>query len=210
MNKLILAGAAVAALAVPAMAQMAMQHDGPMGGRMMQGPITRAQAEAKAMADFARMDANHDGFVTADEIKASQEAMRTAHDGKMFDRIDTDHNGSISRAEFDAFHAKMPGGDHMAMGGPDSDGADVTRSETTDAQGNRRVRVMMIRHDGGRMLMMADANHDGKVSQQEAVSAALARFDKADANHDGTVTPEERAAAMKAMAEEWRARRGAI
>ena len=41
---------------------------------------------------------------------------------------------------------------------------------------------------------MADANHDGKVTQAEAATAAGMMFDRMDANHDGTITPDERGA----------------
>jgi hypothetical protein len=45
---------------------------------------------------------------------------------------------------------------------------------------------------GGQMFEMADANHDGRVSLQEATDAAVKHFDMADANHDGRITPDER------------------
>ena len=45
---------------------------------------------------------------------------------------------------------------------------------------------------GARLLEMADANHDSRVSLQEAQAAALAHFDRADINHDGKITPDER------------------
>jgi Ca2+-binding EF-hand superfamily protein len=44
----------------------------------------------------------------------------------------------------------------------------------------------------GRLFEMADANRDGRVSLQEAQSAALRHFDTMDANRDGRVTREER------------------
>ena len=46
---------------------------------------------------------------------------------------------------------------------------------------------------------MADANHDGRVSLQEATNAALQHFDRADLNHDGKLTPEERQQAHQLM-----------
>lgn len=59
--------------------------------------LTRAQAQARAEAIFARMDANQDGTIS--------EADRAQRQAKMFDRLDADKNGSISRAEFEAMHA---------------------------------------------------------------------------------------------------------
>jgi hypothetical protein len=47
---------------------------------------------------------------------------------------------------------------------------------------------------GGRMIVMADTNHDGKITLPEAEALALQHFDQMDANHDGQVTPDERRA----------------
>jgi hypothetical protein len=52
---------------------------------------------------------------------------------------------------------------------------------------------------GGRMFEMADANKDGRVSLQEAQTAALQHFDMADLNHDGRITREERMQRMQQM-----------
>jgi EF hand len=52
---------------------------------------------------------------------------------------------------------------------------------------------------GGHLFEMADANHDGRVSLQEAESAALQHFDRADLNHDGRITPDERRQAHELM-----------
>ena len=71
---------------------------------------TRADAEARAAAMFARMDLDHDGFVTLAEISAfaAARAPRPAK-GKlpatppiareMFDDADADHDGRISAEE---------------------------------------------------------------------------------------------------------------
>ena len=42
------------------------------------------------------------------------------------------------------------------------------------------------------MFEMADANKDGRVTLQEAQTAALQHFDMVDTNRDGQITPEER------------------
>ena len=86
----------------------------------------------------------------------------------MFERLDTNKDGSLSRAEFDARQA-MRGHDGMRrMGG--RRGGDI----------------------GARMFTMADANRDSRVSLQEATAAALQHFDQRDLNRDGQVTREER------------------
>jgi hypothetical protein len=165
---MLIGGAAVLALAVPAIAQMA-KPDRPAQ--------TRAEAEARVRERFTMIDANKDGFVTAQDVTA----MRGAARGAMFERMDTDKNGSVTRAEFDAVHSQaghqMGGGHGMKMG-----------------------------RGGGRMMMMADADKDGRVSQSEAVTGALAMFDRADTDKNGTLTPEERRAAHQAMRAAWKAK----
>lgn len=160
-NVMLIGGAAVLALAVPAIAQMA-KPDRPA--------TTRAEAETKIRSHFAAMDADKDGFVTATEIG-------TGRGKKAFEAMDSDTNGSISRAEFDARHAGR--GHGMKMG-----------------------------HGGGRLMMMADADKDGRVSQNEAVAGALAMFDRADTDKNGTLTSEERRSARQAMRAAWRAKAG--
>lgn len=56
-----------------------------------------AQASADDQATFESMDGNGDGMITAEEIPAGHKMA-----GK-FAQIDSDGNGRISRAEFDAW-----------------------------------------------------------------------------------------------------------
>lgn len=92
------------------------------------GTITRAEFDAAHGAHFAQMDANHDGSLQASEMPqwgdhggaapagSAAPAMRgdangdgvlsraefDAQGARMFDRIDADHNGSITQAEITA------------------------------------------------------------------------------------------------------------
>src|SRR5436190_13015932 len=113
----------------------------------------------------------------------------------MFDRLDTNHDGNISRQEF---MAGAPMRETRVM---------IMRSGSSGAAGaapmDRHPGMQMhMHHMGGmgmgmggfgmRLFDVADANHDGRVSLAEAQTAALAHFDKADLNHDGKITPDER------------------
>lgn len=176
MRKLTLAlSGAVLALSGAALAQNAAA---PAAEKAAKPDLTRAEAQAKAEAAFARLDANRDGTLN--------EADRAARRAQMFDRIDTNRDGSISRAEFDAMHAghgehgkshgermgrKGPGGGHHAM-------------------------------MGGAMGM-----RDLPATREAFVARALERFDRADANRDGTLTQAERKAARESMRQQWQARR---
>jgi Ca2+-binding EF-hand superfamily protein len=50
---------------------------GPAGGAMKDGVVTRAEFMARPLAMFDKADANRDGFVTADEMKAARAQMRS-------------------------------------------------------------------------------------------------------------------------------------
>lgn len=155
-------------------------------------PTTRAEAQSRAEAMFARMDVNRDGRLTPEDRAAGE----TARHSETFASVDTNSDGNISRAEWDAHHATGhgaggrhggPGGDEMAQGG---------RGEGRGMRGRRGGR-------GGRggdmMMRRADTNNDQAVDRAEFVASALQRFDRGDANRDGTLTAAERDAARAEM-----------
>jgi len=180
---LLIAGAALVAIAVPA---IAAHHEG--GHTMAKPDMTRADAEAKVKEHFAKVDANKDGAITREEVQARHQAMRAERQDAHFKAMDKDGNGSISRAEYDAGHAgPRPDGEKQAMGGM------------------RHHRMGGGMAMGGKIFDRADADKDGKVTLAEASGAALAHFDKVDANKDGTVTAAERMDYWKNRKAEWRA-----
>jgi len=174
-----LIGAAVLALGVPALAQVA--PPAPQRPVPAQRVHTRAEVQASTAQMFARLDTNRDGFVTKAEADAARALFRSQFaaragekQGAAFDRMDANRDGSVSRPEWDARTAQ--------------------RQQRAAAQGAKAPRAGMrgMHGFGGRMFEMADANRDGRVSLQEAQTAALQHFDMMDANRDGQVTPEER------------------
>ena len=204
MNKLLLGGAALAAILAiaPAVAQTTAapatalpQAQTQM--RVMHMPMkaqTRDEVVAHVRDMFAKADANRDGFVTREEADAAHKLMASEwHDERTkrladrgtqmpdrnarFDALDTNKDGQISRQEYVSAQPQIHERRMTAMNGGKG--------------GKMRMhRMGMAMH--GRMFDTADANKDGKVSLQEMQTLALQHFDSADANHDGTLTPEER------------------
>lgn len=101
---------------------------------------------------------------------------------RMFDRLDTNHDGAISRAEFQASrHARFLALDR------DHDGF------LTPADAPPRLAAFVAGRSGAfeAALRRFDTDHDGRVSEAEFVNASMTLFDEADANHDGVLTREE-------------------
>jgi len=173
------------------------------------GFITKQEVEAfhQKFAGIAQMghDMAERGRGMAEMGRAmaerySDHGMPMPDRGAMFDRLDTNHDGSISRQEFMASRPEVREQRVMIMRGPDG-AAGAPMPPPMDGHPGTNM-DMHMRHMGGmdmgmagfggQMFEMADANHDGRVSLGEAQTAALAHFDKADLNHDGKITPDER------------------
>jgi Ca2+-binding EF-hand superfamily protein len=253
MSKFITAGAiAIAVVAAPVSAQPApppppgvAQGTAPMaappvapGARGMRaGPqvhmmimsdraMTRDEVSQHIAKLFARLDANHDGFVTRDELEALHSTMMMGMGGMkrgmdamshgmhamsvapampmpdraaMFDRLDTNHDGSISRSEYMAAKPQIREQRTFVIRDGNASGAPGTPGEHNMmmrmpgmGRGMGHAMGMGMGGFGGHLFEMADANHDGRVSLAEAQGAALAHFDRADLNRDGRITPDER------------------
>jgi Ca2+-binding EF-hand superfamily protein len=174
----LIVAAGVAALAIPALAQMHGGHHG-MGMNANQ-TVARTTVEARVKEQFAKVDTNKDGYVTRAEGEAAMKAHRADMMEGRFKAMDTDANGSISKAEFDAAHAGSPEGGPQRRAMMQHDGAH---------RGMKAPGGM-----GERMFDRADADKDGRVSLKEALARPLERFDAADTNKDGTLSAEERQA----------------
>lgn len=176
--------------------------------------MTRAEVSEHVRKLFARFDSNHDGFITREEIASAGQNMMAMHRdmemrfpehammmgdrSALFDRLDTNHDGAISRQEF---MAGKPQVREQRMIIRHADGAAAGQSPM---QSMPEMHMHAMGGFGGHLFEMADANHDGRVSLQEAQAAALAHFDRADLNHDGKLTPEEREQAHQLMREHHR------
>jgi Ca2+-binding EF-hand superfamily protein len=178
MKRFILPGLAAVAIVTGAVAYAQTEGSPGHRGHMMfemldankDGTVTRAEATAAAEKHFAEVDTNKDGVIS----QAERDAMRARMRDKMFDLMDSDKNGQLSREEFRAAHEKMRA-----------------------AKGERGMQGMHRGgHHGGMRgggMMKADT------TKTQAVARAQAMFDRIDANRDGNITAAERDAARQKM-----------
>lgn len=100
---------------------------------------------------------------------------------------DTNHDGTISRAEFLAYRANQ--------------WSRMDRNRDGYFSRNDLLAFLASRWDSDRLREMRatfDTNHDGRISRAEFVNGPTIAFAMADSNHDGLVTqPELRALAAR-------------
>ena len=161
------------------------------------GAIDQTEFQAGRDKWFADLDANKDGFVSADELKAFGDKMHAEWAKKHADangaaqpsndrqarfaehimtRVDADHDGKISKAEFDAESATM-----FKRMDKNSDGK-IASDEMPKPRGDRFA---------GRLFDRADTDHDGKVTKAEFTAAGDQMFQKLDKNGDGAIEKSE-------------------
>lgn len=136
LKHLAIAALGASLLTGPAQARQSEPQEGPprgprpdllgMADTNKDGIVTRDEVLANAAARFKAMDTNQDGKVTPEERAAFQSTMgirmggrmprarndltlaeEQARAGRMFDRIDTNHDGRIDAAERDAAADRM-------------------------------------------------------------------------------------------------------
>jgi Ca2+-binding EF-hand superfamily protein len=120
-----------------------------------------------------------------------------------FKELDTNKDGVVTKAEFDAGHAK-----HFKAMDANHDGK-VTVEEMEAAHdqhhgmSDKPHGMNQAQHTGTfkEIFDQADTDHDGALSKAEAqkMPMILERFDEFDANKDGKVTYDEIRDAMKIM-----------
>ncbi len=225
LTTLTLAAAIAASIATMVPAQDRPQPPmGPMGGPMMglpafsaidtnnDGIASPAEVKAYEAAQIKGLDANGDGFLTADEIAAQMTRVMTEHMTARvtakFAQIDPKGDGKITIAEAEAQRTpvSMMLNRMVKMGGGKitKEAFDALQARTAAGQGGMRGDHGMMGGEHGPMGMRGD---HGPIARHGAMGmgAALAglNFADLDANKDGAITPDEvkayQDAAIKAM-----------
>lgn len=182
MNKTLGGIAAIAILTVFGGVAVAQTGAPQRSARAMAQPVSQADFVQRRVERLRAADADRDGTVTAEEMRAAGQAKRAERRTAMFDRLDANKDGAISRAEFEAPRADGPRAEHAGRG---------------HRGGMHRGAQRMGRNGEGRFpIVIAEA-------EQKATEA----FTRLDANRDGTLTGEERRAGMQARRAEMREKR---
>lgn len=127
-------------------------------------------------------DADSDGFVSRDEFVAPM--------ARMFERLDTNHDGKLSPAEL-ADAPPPPHGPHHGPGGPGEHGGPGGPGEDV------RIEIRRFGGPGGDL----DANNDGKVTEDEFIAPLRDAFRRMDADHSGDLGEGERGSREETIVE---------
>ena len=159
--------------------------------RAMAQPVSQADFVQRRVERLRTADADRNGTVTAEEMRAAGQAKRAERRTAMFDRLDANKDGAISRAEFEA-----PRADGQRAG-PGERGPRAEHAGRGHRGGMHRGAQRMGRNGEGRFPIVI----------AEAERKATEAFARLDANRDGTLTGEERRAGMQARRAEMREKR---
>ena len=152
------------------------------------GVITSAEFETAAVDRFSKSDTNHDGKVSADEMKAGFGDPKMAavmHESDMFTKSDANHDGKLDKGEL----PKMPAAMFKKL--------DTDKSGALSAAEMQKHPDMQGKPAGGMHPehemkgLPGDANNDGALTKPEAQAEAQKMFKQLDANGDGKLSKEE-------------------
>jgi Ca2+-binding EF-hand superfamily protein len=141
------------------------------------GQVTRQEAQEASKRMFQRLDGNADGQITKAESEAGVKAIREQELSAHFKQLDANADGKLTVAE-----AQLP----QAV----FDQLDANKDKTL-ALAEMQVGPGKRADHRDVQFEQSDANHDGKVTRDEADKSATSRFDNIDQSHDGVVTKAE-------------------
>lgn len=181
------AGIAAVALALPMVAQA---EPGKRGGKGMHlammdtdadGNITREAAEAAIAGKFARIDANADGFVSQEEMKAHHEARRAEWQAKRAERADRPERADGKRRQMDPAKVEQRKAKRAEKA--------AERWAAMDADGDGRLSLAEFTAAHIKYFDRLDADGDGVVTKAE-IDAAKGKMKERRGEWRGKKAPE--------------------
>ena len=154
---------------------------------MVSSSLTIAAGNNTAKYDFGNFDTNKDGQISVVEANG-----RLA---KHFDKIDTDGNDLISKAEFAEMQKMKKARESKKPTFADFD----TNNDGSISSAEFEAMKQMKKGQRHQKVDFAkvDANQDGKITKDEAKGGLLKHFDKIDSDKNGSISTTEFAALEK-------------
>ena len=186
MRKTLVAGA-LAALTVAAAGGVAMAQQTPdrPHARGMRADadgdqkLSRVEFVEARVQRLAAADADRDGSVTPEEMRAAAQTRRAGRAEARFDRLDADNDGAISRAEFDAHREARAGQGPRPARAHRGSGRRGGRGEGMEARGPVVIAEARARSEAA--FARLDADRDGYVTAAERQTA---RADRREHRHE--------------------------
>ena len=134
------------------------------------GRVEQAEFTTFAAQRFSQIDVDGDGVLTETERAEFHKAQRAERAQEHFEKMDSNHDASISEEEFSLFREQR------------SEARRAERKEKREARHERRRQ----RHQEMKMRVQgADSNQDGVIARDEHEQAALRRFERLDSDGNG-------------------------
>ncbi len=201
-----------ALLTTAALAAAGLAYAAPKADMNNDGQVTQTEFMAAATTRFVNADANADGVLTKDEMKAARKAKHDARAEKKFEGLDANGDGFVSKDEYDAKRAEKAE-KRAERRDLNSDGVvdeadraimkekrearkaerEARRAER-EANGETKTKGEGRRGPRGGKKMRGpnpDANGDGVITRAEYEASTLAMFERLDKNADGVLTKGE-------------------
>lgn len=155
------------------------------------GVLTPEELPARMQSMFTRGDVNHDGKLTADEIRA----MAARQGMPAGTRVEPGHAGLNMRLDpvlnvLDANHDGVISADEIAGASRALLTLDVNGDHELTSD-EMRVRQQTPAERTDHMLEEYDTNRDGRISKAEAPDRMQAQFESIDGNGDGFLDRDE-------------------
>lgn len=155
-------------------------------------PVKRDKIDKPVTAMFRTADANKDGIVTNDELRAIIDARRDTLIHSRFEKVDSNHDGTISQAEFTGWQKQM-GSASLSDAQPMLANSLIPATLEPELGDDPEDRVLgqVIEPLSATVIVNANANYDAGISLDELLSYERARFDKLDADGNGELSMDE-------------------
>ena len=175
---------------------------GPKADLNQDGQVTKAEFTQSAESRFYAADADNDGFLTKDEMKAHKKASREDRKDQRFAKLDTNGDGLLSRDEInargdrrkarkDAYRQEQMERFDTNLDGELSDAErTVMKAERDEKRAEKRAQRKDMKGKRSKRPKL-DANDDGLISFDEHMAVSEQLFTRMDANADGVLTKGE-------------------